>query len=211
MADYNGRGGSGENSKAVGKHFKLRRRQKSKLHEEGFGPVSKQRNELYGPSLNTDFKWVHQAMGQLGIWSYICLMTKCLKCQKEFTPKRRGGFFCGDSCGNSYRQQLQRNEQQKVKLVEKGHAVKNPLTNEELELWRFVEEVAATAKQILADRNLPDEQRPKDLRARVNQLVEQCREKGESQLISGIASRYSAQEEAAKRAEAYNKGKHKNK
>ena len=35
MADDNGRGGSGENSKAVGKHFKLRRKQKSKLHEEG--------------------------------------------------------------------------------------------------------------------------------------------------------------------------------
>ena len=78
-------------------------------------------------------------------------------------------------------------------------------------MWRFVEEVAANAKQILADRNLPDEQRPKDLRARVSQLVEQCREKGESQLISRMASRYSAQEEAAKRAEADNKGKYKNK
>lgn len=138
-------------------------------------------------------------------------MTKCLKCQTEFTPKRRGGFFCGDSCGNSYRQQLQRNEQQKTKLVEKGHAVKNPLTNEELELWRFVEAVAATAKQILADNNLPAEQRPKDLRARVNQLFAQCQEQGESQLIIGMASRYSAQEEAAKRAEADKEGKHKGK
>ncbi|MFD2717146.1 hypothetical protein ACFST9_00365 [Hymenobacter monticola] len=138
-------------------------------------------------------------------------MPKCLKCQNEYTPKRRGGLFCGDSCGNSYRQQLQRNELQHAKLVEKGHAVKNPLTNEELELWQFVKEVAATAKQILADRNLPDEQRPADLRSRVNQLVEQCREKGESQLISGIASRYSAQEEAAERAQTDNKGKHKSK
>jgi hypothetical protein len=93
-------------------------------------------------------------------------------------------------------------------MVEKGHAVKNPLTNEELELWRFVEGVAVTAKQILADNKLPAEQRPKDLRSRVNQLVEQCQEQGESQLISGIASRYSAQEEAAKRAEADSKGKH---
>lgn len=138
-------------------------------------------------------------------------MPKCLKCQNEYNPKRRGGLFCEKSCGNSYRQQLKRNEQQHAKLVEQGHAVKNPLTNEELELWRFVKEVAATAKQILADRNLPDEQRPADLRSRVNQLVEQCREKGESQLISGIASRYSAQEEAVKRAEADNKGKYKSK
>jgi hypothetical protein len=160
---------------------------------------------------NTGFRHGRWAMGYHSVCSYICLMTKCLKCQKEFTPKRRGGFFCGDSCGNSYRQQLKRNENQKAKLVEKGHAVKNPLTNEELELWRFVTGVAAAAKQILADRNLPDEQRPGDLRSRVNQLVEQCQEKGESQLISEIASRYSAQEEAAKRAEANIKGKHKGK
>jgi hypothetical protein len=138
-------------------------------------------------------------------------MTKCLKCQIDYNPKRQGGFFCGDSCGNSYRQQLKRNEAQKAKLVEKGHAVKNPLTDEELELWRFVEGVAATAKQILADKNLPAEQRPEDLRSRVNQFVEACQEKGESQLIREMASRYRAQEEAAKRAEAGNKDKHKGK
>ena len=127
-------------------------------------------------------------------------MMICLKCQKEYNPKRRGGLFCSVSCGNSYRQQLKRNEQQKANLVKKGYAVENPLTNEELELWRCIEEVAATAKQILADRNLPVEQRPENLRFRVNQFVEDCKEKGDSQLISGIASRYRAQEEAAKRA-----------
>lgn len=125
---------------------------------------------------------------------------KCLKCQKEYNPKRRGGLFCSVSCGNSYRQQLKRNEQQRNNLVKKGYAVENPLTNEELELWRFVEELAAMAKQILADRNLPVEKRPENLRSRVNQFVKDCHEKGESQLISGIASRYRAQEEAAKRA-----------
>lgn len=128
-------------------------------------------------------------------------MMKCLKCQKGYSPKRRGGLFCSVSCGNSYRQQLKRNEQQKAKLVEKGYAVKNPLTNEELELWRLVEGLAATAKQILADKNLPIEQRPEDLRSRVNQFVQECQEKGECQLISEMASRYRAQEEAAKRAE----------
>jgi hypothetical protein len=127
-------------------------------------------------------------------------MMICLKCQKEYNPKRRGGLFCSVSCGNSYRQQLKRNEQQKANLVKKGYAVENPLTNEELELWRCIEEVAATAKQILADRNLPVEQRPENLRSRVNQFVEDCKEKGDSQLISRIASRYRAQEEAAKRA-----------
>ena len=127
-------------------------------------------------------------------------MMNCLKCQKEYNPKRRGGLFCKVSCGNSYRQQRKRNEQQKAKLIEKGYAVQSPLTNEELELWRLVEGLAAAAKQILADRNLPEEQRPADLRSRVNQLVEECHSLGKSELIMGIASRYRAQEEAAKRA-----------
>ena len=125
---------------------------------------------------------------------------KCLKCQKEYNPKRRGGLFCSSSCGNSYRQQLKRNEQQKAKLIEKGYAVKSPLTNEELELWRLVEGLAAAAKQILTDMNLPTEQRPGDLRSRVNQLVKECHDTRESELIIGIASRHRAQEEAAKRA-----------
>jgi hypothetical protein len=128
-------------------------------------------------------------------------MMNCLKCQKEYNPKRRGGLFCGVSCGNSYRQQLKRNAQQQAKLVEKGYAVKSPLTTEELELWRLVEGLAATAKQILDDRNLPEEQRPADLRSRVNQLVKECHHLGESELIMGIVSRHRAQEEAAKRAE----------
>ena len=127
-------------------------------------------------------------------------MMKCLKCQKEYIPKRRGGLFHNTSCGNSYRQQLKRNEQQQAKLIEKGHAVKNPLTKEELEFWFFVKGLAATATQILADHNLRVEQRPEDLRARVNQLVQECQEKGASQLMSEMASRYSAQQEAAERA-----------
>jgi len=125
---------------------------------------------------------------------------KCLKCQQEYSPKRRGGLFCRVSCGNSYRQQLQRNEQQQAKLIEKGHAVKNPLTKEELELWFFVKGLAATATQILADHNLRVEQRPVDLFSRVRQFVQECQEKGASQLMSEMASRYSAQQEAAERA-----------
>ena len=127
-------------------------------------------------------------------------MMKCLKCQKEYSPKRRGGLFHSVSCGNSYRQQLKRNEQQQAKLIEKGHAVKNPLTKEELEFWFFVKGLAATATKILADNNLRVDQRPEDLRARVNQLVQECQEKGASQLMSEMASRYSAQQEAAERA-----------
>ena len=133
-------------------------------------------------------------------------MMKCLKCQQEYSPKRRGGLFCRVSCGNSYRQQLKRNEQQQAKLIEKGHAVKNPLTKEELEFWFFVKGLAATATQILADKNLRVEQRPEDLRSRVNQLVQECQEKGESQLMSEMASRYGAQEEAAKRAKGDEQG-----
>ena len=127
-------------------------------------------------------------------------MMKCLKCQQEYSPKRGGGLFCRVSCGNSYRQQLKRNEQQQAKLIEKGHAVKDPLTKEELELWFFVKGLVTTATQILADHNLRAEQRPVDLLSRVHQLVQECQEKGESQLMSEMASRYSAQEEAAKRA-----------
>ena len=138
-------------------------------------------------------------------------MMKCLKCQQEYNPKRKGGLFCRVSCGNSYRQQLKRDEQQQAVLVEKGFAIKKPLTKEELELWLFVKELAATAKQILADKNLPVEQRPEDLGSRVKQLVKDCQEKGESQLMSEMASRYSAQEEAAKRAEGGNKNKYKSK
>ena len=104
-------------------------------------------------------------------------MMKCLKCQQEYIPKRRGGLFHSVSCGNSYRQQLKRNEQQQAKLIEKGHAVKNPLTKEELELWFFVKGLAATATQIIADRNLQGEQRTEELRARVTQFVQECQEK----------------------------------
>ena len=127
-------------------------------------------------------------------------MMKCLKCHKEYSPKRRGGLFHSVSCGNSYRQQLKRNEQQQAKLIEKGHAVKNPLTKEELEFWFFVKGLAATATKLLADNNLRVEQRPVDLLTRVHQLVQECQEKGASQLMSEMASRYSAQEAAAERA-----------
>ena len=67
-------------------------------------------------------------------------------------------------------------------------------------MWFFVKGLAATATQIIADNNLQGEQRPEDLRARVNQFVQECQEKGASQLMSEMASRYNAQQEAAKRA-----------
>ena len=67
-------------------------------------------------------------------------------------------------------------------------------------MWFFVKGLAATATQIIADRNLQGEQRTEELRARVTQFVQECQEKGASQLMSEMASRYSAQEAAAERA-----------
>ena len=66
---------------------------------------------------------------------------KCLKCQKEYNPKRSDKLFCGESCGNAYRQQQKRDALKKARLVEQGEAIKNPVTETEQALWTVLTEV----------------------------------------------------------------------
>ena len=126
---------------------------------------------------------------------------QCRKCQKEYIPKRAGGLFCKPSCGNSYRQKIQRDEQKKVKLVELGQAVERPLTEEEAQLWGIVFVLAVEAKQILLDNELPADKKPTNIGVRTRTLLVNCQEKGESAMMKSLGIRYQAQLEAKKRAE----------
>lgn len=45
-------------------------------------------------------------------------MIICLKCGKKITAKQGKKLFCDKSCGNSYRQQIKRDERKKTKLVD---------------------------------------------------------------------------------------------
>lgn len=127
-------------------------------------------------------------------------MMNCQKCQKEYIPKRMGGLFCSVSCGNSYRQQLKRDEQKKAKLVEQGRAVEKPLTEDERQLWSILFVLAVEAKQILLDNELPVGKKPINIGARTRDLLVNCQTKGESSAMKSLGIRFQAQQEAEKKA-----------
>ncbi len=134
---------------------------------------------------------------------YVCSMMKCLKCQKEYIPKRMGGLFCKPSHGNAYRQQLKRDEQKKAKLVEQGQAVEKELTAEEVELWSTMLDLSRKARQIMLDRELPEI--PADLPMRIYYVLSGCRQAEESPVMKSIGARFEAQKKARKAREEQNK------
>lgn len=134
-------------------------------------------------------------------------MMKCLKCQKEYIPKRMGGLFCRPSHGNAYRQQLKRDEQKKAKLVEQGQAVEKELTAEEVELWSTMLDLSRKAKQIMLDNELPADKKPADLPVRTYYVMSGCRNAEESAVMKSIGARFEAQEKAKKAREEQNKSK----
>lgn len=138
-------------------------------------------------------------------------MMKCLKCQKQYIPKRIGGLFCGDSCGNSYRQKKKRDEQKKAKLVEQGLAVERPLTIEEIVLWDILSMLAGEANQIQVDEALPADKKPADLGMRKMRLVSYCKSSAELLEMKSLGIRYQAQKEAKKRADEAQQKKDKGK
>ncbi len=123
-------------------------------------------------------------------------MMNCRKCQKEYIPKREGGFFCSDSCGNSYRQQNKRNELKKTKLVEQGKAVENPLTDAEQELWAILSKLGGTARQLNFIANLPNEDAGRvGFGPRLLSFVTACMDTADNPLVQQIGVRVKAQQE----------------
>ncbi|MDQ2751634.1 MAG: hypothetical protein M3R72_01260 [Bacteroidota bacterium] len=134
-------------------------------------------------------------------------MMQCLKCQKKYIPKRLGGLFCSVSCGNSYRQQLKRDEQKKAKLVEQGLAVEKEVTDEEVFIWSVLFVLGIEAKKLLLDNNLPADKKPTDIAIRTLKLITDCRDKGESAIMKSLGIRIEEYNKAKKAQEEQNKSK----
>ena len=134
-------------------------------------------------------------------------MSICVKCQKEYNPKRVGGRFCSVSCGNSYRQQRQRDEQKRTQAVTEGYAVERPLTEEELLLWSILLVLGADARRLLLDYELGVDKRPADMNKRLHTLLWNCQEKANSPMMKQLTIRYEAQQQAQVRIEAATWGK----
>lgn len=105
-------------------------------------------------------------------------MSQCLKCQKEYIPKRRGGKFCSVSCRVGYHQQVQR-----------GHSIKNPPTSDEVYLVEKMLAVGKLATKLLQDMSLPKEQRPSDLFARSKELAALFTTFTNNSIVEGIQRR----------------------
>jgi hypothetical protein len=123
----------------------------------------------------------------------------CQKCQKEYIPKRMGGLFCSVSCGNSYRQQLKRDEQKQARLVEQGLAIEKPLTEEEVQIWSVLVELGKSARQLDEDLQKTGNDRPADIGPRLGRIIRQYREQADSELWQQFEARLNKQEEVKKR------------
>ena len=128
-------------------------------------------------------------------------MMNCLKCQKEYIPKRIGGLFCGDSCGNAYRQKKKRDELKKARLVEQGLAVKNPLTEDEQFLWSILSKLGATAIVLDDEAKLPGDKRPADFGIRLGEFIRHTKAEAQGVRMQEIGARLGAQLEAKKRTD----------
>ncbi|RYE04854.1 MAG: hypothetical protein EOP33_08335 [Rickettsiaceae bacterium] len=126
-------------------------------------------------------------------------MMNCQKCQKEYIPKRMGGLFCSVSCGNSYRQQLKRNEQKQARLLEQGLAIEKPLTEEEVQIWSVLVELGKNARQLDEDLQKTGNDRPADIGPRIGKIIRQYREQADSKLWQQFEARLNKQEEVTKR------------
>jgi hypothetical protein len=116
-------------------------------------------------------------------------MSECLKCSKMYIPKRRGGKFCSVSCRVGYHQQVQR-----------GHSIQNPPTGDEVYLVDKMLAVAEMANQLLADMNLPKDQRPSDLFTRSKELASFFASFANNSIVHGIHHREKQRKEAAYKA-----------
>lgn len=119
----------------------------------------------------------------------------CLKCQKEYIPKRVGGLFCSDSCGNSYRQKKKRDEQKKARLVEQGLAVKHPLTEGEQGLWAILSELEKTGIELRTVLNLPvGHEGRADVGPRLARFVGDVVRVADSPVVQEIRARFEVQQ-----------------
>lgn len=116
-------------------------------------------------------------------------MSECLKCNKEYIPKRRGGKFCSVSCRVGYHQQVQR-----------GHSIQNPPTGDEVYLAEKMMAVAGMAARLVEDMNLPKEQRPADLFTRSKELASFFVSFANNSIVHSIQHRESERKKAAYKA-----------
>ncbi|RZK43272.1 MAG: hypothetical protein EOO61_05065 [Hymenobacter sp.] len=127
-------------------------------------------------------------------------MMNCQKCQKEYIPKRIGGLFCSVSCGNSYRQQLKRDEQKKAKLVEQGLAIGNPLTEGESSLWAILSELGRRALELNIVLNLPMGHEGRiDIGSKLATFVGDCKRTADNPIVQEIGARMKAQQQVEER------------
>ena len=76
------------------------------------------------------------------------MIVQCLKCGKDYEPKRRGGKFCSTSCRVVQHQ-----------LIKKGEAWTNPRSGDEQYLANKLEAVGRSSKEVLAQvKGLPIEE-----------------------------------------------------
>lgn len=123
-------------------------------------------------------------------------MMKCLKCQKEYIPKRMGGLFCKPSHGNAYRQQLKRDAQKKVKLVGQGLAVEKPLTEGERGLWAILSELVEKGRELNTVLNLPFGDVGRDgVGTALAKFVGDCMRAGDKPLVCEVKARIKAEQE----------------
>lgn len=127
-------------------------------------------------------------------------MMNCLKCQKEYNPKRVDGLFCGGSCGNAYRQQKKRDAQRKKKLIELGQAIEKPLTEEESQLRSLLVGLAGNAKKLLGEKALSVDKKPADWDERLSTHLMNCQALQENELVRDLTVRFEGQQKAEKEA-----------
>ena len=129
-------------------------------------------------------------------------MMKCLKCQKEYNPKRSDKLFCGESCGNAYRQQQKRDEQKQARLVEQGEAIKNPVTETEQALWTVLTEVMKRGDELNFIFRLPLEHVGREgIWNNAMAFIGDCKRMIDRPVVQEIEARIKAQQKAEKRAD----------
>lgn len=105
-----------------------------------------------------------------------------------------GGLFCSVSCGNSYRQQLKRDEQKQARLVEQGFAIKNPLTEDEQFFWHILSRLGDTAIRLDEEAKLPGDKRPADFGKRLGDFIRETRTEAAGLRMQEIGARLKAQQ-----------------
>jgi hypothetical protein len=105
-------------------------------------------------------------------------MSECLKCKKEYIPKRQGGKFCSTNCRVAYNQKVKR-----------GYAIPNPPASDEAYLSEKLALVGRLATPLADAIGLSIEARPNDFQQQVNDLIRYCATFSDNSVIDGVQRR----------------------